>query len=149
MLFRSKLTRIAEEEDELISLQRILKHTITTALDNNDRARADGLADFQAELEQQAKLLARYEQAAERGLHKALNTFIRLRKQPDLLTTVSLEPPAPPQPSYAPRRQAPANVQPRTLPPAPNEPRPNHSLLPQTTVEPGRDGTAHATIGRR
>ena len=144
-----KLTRIAEEEDELISLQRLVKHAVTVALDNNDQSRADDLAEFQANIDQQAKLLARYEQAAERGFHKAFNTFLRLRRQPDLLTTVALEPPAPPQPSYAPRRQAPANVQPRTLPAAPNEPRLSHFEALLTSVEPCLNVTATPPIGRR
>jgi hypothetical protein len=143
-----KLTRIAEEEDELRAFLRKLKQAAFRALDNKDQKRADEIADVQGDTDQQLKLLARYEQAAERGFHKALNTFVQLRKNPEMMEPKDA-PPAPQQPSNAPRREAPANVQPSTIPAAPNEPRPNSVPASQTTVEPGRNGTAHAQNGRR
>ena len=67
-----------------------------------------------AELERELKLLARYEQAAERHFHKALNMLLKLRSKPELLAVPT---PAPkPAPIPAPRRE------PLLSPPAPNKP---------------------------
>ncbi len=72
-----------------------------------------------------AHLVMRYEAQAERDLHRAVNTFLKLRKHPDLVTPS--EAPAPeaavaaaPPPPPAPGRPAP-RPEPR---PARNEPRP-------------------------
>ncbi len=99
-----KLEKIAEREDELIDVR------LTMADDLDD--------ETSAELERELKLLARYEQAAERHFHKALNTLLKLRKNPALLNAhVPAPAPAPkPAPIPAPRPE------PLVIPPAPNKP---------------------------
>ena len=63
-----KLEKIAEREDEVLDIR---------------LAMADDLDDEAAdELDRELKLLARYEQAAERHFHKALNTLLKLRTKP-------------------------------------------------------------------
>ncbi len=75
-----KLEKIAEREDELIDVR------LTMADDLDD--------ETSAELERELRLLARYEQAAERHFHKALNTLLKLRKNPELLNA-NIPAPAP------------------------------------------------------
>ncbi len=84
-----KLEKIAEREDELLDIR------LGMAKDLDD--------ETLAELERELRLLAHYEQAAERHFHKALNTFMKLRKNPALLNA---QVPAPkPAPIPAPRPQ--------------------------------------------
>ncbi len=86
-----KLAKIAEREDELLDI------------------RAGDLDDeTSAELERELRLLARYEQAAERNFHKALNMLLKLRSKPELLA-VPLRSPAP-------------RPKPLVIPTVPNEP---------------------------
>ncbi len=101
-----KLEKIAEREDELLDI----RLTMADELDD----------ETITELERELRLLARYEQAAERHLHKALNMFLRLRKNPELLNA---HVPAP-APVAAPRAvPAPApRPEPLVIPPAPNKP---------------------------
>ncbi len=59
---------------------------------------ADGRVDFDLSLfdaEPDSQLLNRYEVAAERGLHHAINTFMRLRKNPELFPPSDAIKPAP------------------------------------------------------
>ena len=91
-----KLEKIAENppEDEVLDLR--------LAMADNDESAA--------ELERELRLLARYEQAAERHFHKALNMLLKLRSKPELLAAPTPAPiPAPPPKSLV-------------IPPAPNKP---------------------------
>ena len=88
-----KLAKIAEREDELLDVR---------AGDLDDESAA--------ELERELRLLARYEQAAERNFHKALNMLLKLRSKPELLAVAT------PAPTPAPRPE------PLVIPPAPNKP---------------------------
>ncbi len=91
-----KLEKIAEREDEVLDLR--------LAMADDDESAA--------ELERELKLLARYEQAAERHFHKALNMLLKLRAKPELLAV-----PAPAAaPTPVPRRE------PLVIPAAPNKP---------------------------
>ncbi len=93
-----KLEKIAEREDEVLDLR--------LAMADDDESAA--------ELERELRLLARYEQAAERHFHKALNMLLKLRSKPELLAAPA---PAPkPVPAPAPRRE------PLLIPAAPNKP---------------------------
>ncbi len=83
-----KLEKIAEREDELIDVR------LTMADELDDEA--------STELERELKLLARYEQAAERHFHKALNTLLKLRKNPALLNAHVPAPAPAPAPRPAP-----------------------------------------------
>ncbi len=83
-----KLERIAEREDKLLDIR------FGMAKDLED--------ETLAELERELKLLARYEQAAERHLHKALNTFMKLRKNPALLNAHVPAPAPVPRPAPIP-----------------------------------------------
>ncbi len=92
-----KLEKIAEREDELLDIR--------LAMADDESA---------AEVERELRLLARYEQAAERHFHKALNMLLKLRSKPELFAVPT---PAPkPAPIPAPRRE------PLLIPPAPNKP---------------------------
>ena len=84
-----KLEKIAEREDELLDIR------LGMAKDLDD--------ETLAELERELKLLARYEQAAERHFHKALNTFMKLRKNPALLNAHVPAPAPRPAPIPVPR----------------------------------------------
>ncbi len=97
-----KLEKIAEREDELLDLRLAMTDDDETA----------------AEIERELRLLARYEQAAERHFHKALNMLLKLRAKPELLAIPTPAPAAAPKPAPipAPRRE------PLVIPPAPNKP---------------------------
>ena len=95
-----KLEKIAEREDEVIDLR--------LAMADDDESAA--------ELERELKLLARYEQAAERHFHKALNMLLKLRKHPELLAAPAPIPAPKPVPAPVPRPE------PLVIPPAPNKP---------------------------
>ena len=69
-----------------------------------------------AEVERELRLLARYEQAAERHFHKALNMLVKLRSKPELLAAPTPVPAPKPVPIPAPRPE------PLVIPPAPNKP---------------------------
>ncbi len=99
-----KLEKIAEREDELIDVR------LTMADDLDDKT--------SAELERELRLLARYEQAAERHFHKALNTLLKLRKNPALLNAHIPAPVAAPRPAPIPAPRP----EPLVIPPAPNKP---------------------------
>ena len=105
-----KLEKIAEREDELIDIR------LAMSGDFDD--------ETTAELERELKLLARYEQAAERHFHKALNMFLKLRKNPELLNAHVPAPAPAPAPAAAPRPvPAPApRPEPLVIPPVLNKP---------------------------
>ncbi len=105
-----KLEKIAEREDEVIDIR---------------FGMADKLDDETiTELERELKLLARYEQTAERHFHKALNMFLKLRKNPELLNA-NLPAPAPVPASRPAPRPAPIPV-----------PRPEPLVIPSVLNKP-------------
>jgi hypothetical protein len=72
-----------------------------------DELAADPTAGLRADLalfgsDPESHLLIRYEAAAERELHRAVTTFLKLRKDPELV-----DPPAPPAPEAAPAEATP------------------------------------------
>ena len=95
-----KLEKIAEREDELLDLR--------LAMADDDEAAA--------EIERELRLLARYEQAAERHFHKALNMLLKFRAKPELLAVPAPVPAPKPVPIPVPRRES------LLIPPAPNKP---------------------------
>ena len=117
-----KLEKIAEREDELVDIRL-----------------ADDLDDESAAgLDRELKLLARYEQAAERHFHKALNMLLKLRSKPELLAAPV--PAAAPTP--APRRE------PLVIPPAPNKPSFLGDLNPVLNVTAARPPIANGKTHR-
>ncbi len=121
-----KLEKIAEREDELLDIR--------LAMADDESA---------AELERELRLLARYEQAAERHFHKALNMLLKLRSKPELLAPTPTPVPAPkPVPSPAPRRE------PLVIPPAPNKPSFLDDLNPILNVTAARPPIANGKTHR-
>ena len=131
-----KLEKIAEREDELIDV----RLTMADELDD----------ETITELERELRLLARYEQAAERHFHKALNTLLKLRKNPALLNAhIPAPAPAPapvpvprPVPTPAPRPQ------PLVIPPALNKPSLFDDFNPILNVTVGRRPIANGKTHR-
>ena len=119
-----KLNKIAEREDELID-------RLVLADDRDD--------ETTAALDRELKLLARYEQAAERNFHKALNAFLKLRKNPELLTASAPKPSLAPAPKPTPRPAAPL-----VIPPAPNKPSFSEFLNPILNVTAARPPIVNA-----
>ena len=93
-----------------------------------------------AEVERELRLLARYEQAAERHFHKALNMLLKLRSKPELLAAPT---PAPkPATIPVPRRE------PLLIPPAPNKPSFFGDLNPVLNVTAARPPIANGKMHR-
>ncbi len=120
-----KLTKIAEREDELLDIR---------------LAAADDLDDETgAELERELRLLSRYEQAAERHFHKALNMLLKLRSKPELLAAPTPAPAAAPTPAPRP--------EPLVIPATPNKPSffgDHNPILNVTAARPPiRNGKTH------
>ena len=119
-----KLEKIAEREDEVLDMRLAMA-------DDDERA---------AELERELRLLARYEQAAERHFHKALNMLLKIRSKPELLAAPT---PAPkPAPIPVPRRE------PLLIPPAPNKPSLFDDLNPILNVTAARPPIANGKTHR-
>ena len=97
-------------------------------------ARLDAdLALFKANPETQ--LLMRYEAQAERELHRAVNSFLKLRKDPDLVAPPSPHPN--PRPPPEPVAAAPRKARKSSTRPAQNEPSvPARSEAPAARREP-------------
>ena len=86
-------------------------------------ARLDAdLALFKANPETQ--LLMRYEAQAERELHRAVNSFLKLRKDPDLVAPPEPEPEPAPEPAPEPVAAAPKKARKSSTPPAQTNPAP-------------------------